>query len=57
MKLLLSKTREKELNKVKQILVKSVADEKSVDSLYDYIFSSELCYIYLRLMQLYTMLP
>jgi octaprenyl-diphosphate synthase len=41
MKLLLSKTREKELNKVKQILVKSVANEKSVDSLYDYIFSSE----------------
>ena len=41
MKLLLSKTREKELDKVKQILVKSVADEKSVNSLYDYIFSSE----------------
>ena len=41
MKLLLSKTREKELDKVKQILVNSVADEKSVNSLYDYIFSSE----------------
>ena len=41
MKLLLSKTREKELDKVKQILVNSVADEKSVNNLYDYIFSSE----------------
>ena len=41
MKLLLSKTREKELDKVKQILANSVADEKSVNSLYDYIFSSE----------------
>tara|TARA_B100000614_G_scaffold107377_1_gene96612 strand:- start:267 stop:1238 length:972 start_codon:yes stop_codon:yes gene_type:complete len=41
MKLLLSKIREKELEKVKQMLVNSVADEKSVVSLYDYIFSSE----------------